>query len=514
MEIDKESQSDARQSVRQETRTFLKRQYWAVGKWTVFLFFIFLVGLGWKEAGGFLLGVIFSGANALIGFLILGKEKNPGFSFRSSIAGGFFLGGLGLLAVSLCYFLFGGLRPLIALGAGASLFSLFLHLGKGAQMTKIRKEIDPIILSADIFETYVLTNAACVVLGGLLFLHPSFVPLLPLLFTTSALLSSMISVVFIYLRRGKTPVFCFLAGLSLFVLLSGLGFFVFIIKGSRALALSDAVSEWRLVMVPLIALLGAVFIFLTSSRFNLKDRKGKCFFFSPRTEFRLALTDLSNKILFAIFLILGGLSIILPAYFISGAYGLFIAVISAVSLSPLIAAFNFYFSTTAGAFEAAGGRKEKGKKALGQLNRFFPGGMVAVQGFAILGAGFSGLILYFAYIQQLVRFGAKVQFLLDKPPILTGLFLAPLIAYCFFYLLFRPFLFNSVEGFFSLPAVFLCIAPLLVGLILGPGALAGLLVGSLLIGVFLACFIGPSVNPMIKVLGVVSLLLAACFLVY
>jgi len=83
LEIDKESQSDARQSVRQETRTFLKRQYWAVGKWTVFLFFIFLVGLGWKEAGGFLLGVIFSGANALIGFLILGKEKNPGFSFRS-----------------------------------------------------------------------------------------------------------------------------------------------------------------------------------------------------------------------------------------------------------------------------------------------------------------------------------------------------------------------------------------------------------------------------------------------
>ena len=488
-------------SAYQEVRTFLKRRYLAIGKWAVFLFFVFLIGLGWKEAGGFLLGVIFSGLNALIGFLILGRGKNPDLSFRLSIAGGFFSGGLGLLAVSLCYFFFGSLRPLIALGAGSSLFSLFLHLGWNAPAIRFRKEIAPLILSVDIFETYVLTNLICIVLGGLLFFHSSFASLFPLLFTTCALLSSMISVAFVYLWKRRTPVFRLVAGFSLSVFLSGLGFLLFIIKAGRAFG----ISEWRLAITSLIALFGTIFIFLISSRFNLKDKEERFFFFLPKSGFSFTSADLSNRALFAIFLILDGLLIILPAYFISGVYGFSIAAISAVSLSPLILAFNLYLSVIAGAF----GRMDN-KGGI----RFFPGGMVGVQGFAILGAGFSGLLLYFAYIQQLARLGAKVPFFLDRPSVLTGLFLGPLIAYCFFYLLSRTSLPHLTQGAFCPSAVFLPVVPLLVGLVLGPGALAGLLIGSILVWFFLACFIGPSVNPMVKVLGVVSLLLAACFLVY
>lgn len=489
-------------SAYQEARTFLKRQYLAVGKWAVFLFFVFLIGLGWKEAGGFLLGVIFSGLNAIIiEFLILGKEKNPDLSFRSSIAGGFFSGGLGLLVVSLCYFFFGSLRPLIALGAGSSLFSLFLHLGRDAPAARFREEIMPLILSVDIFETYVLTNMVCIVLGSLLFLHSSFAPLFPLLFTTCALLSSMISVAFVYLWKRRTPVFRLVAGFSLSVFLSGLGFLLFIIKAGRVFG----ISEWRLAITSLIALFGTIFIFLISSRFNLKNRKKKIFFFLPKNGFSFASADLSNRVLFTIFLILDGLLIILPAYFISGIYGLSIAAISAVSLSPVIVAFNLYLSVVTGAFGRIG---DKGGI------RFFPNGMIAVQGFAALGAGFSGILLYFAYIQQLARLGAKVPFFLDRPPVLTGLFLAPLIAYCFFYLLSKTSLPHLTQGAFCPSAVFLPVVPLLVGLLLGPGALAGLLIGSILVWFFLACFIGPSVNLMIKVLGVVSLLLAACFLVY
>jgi len=489
-------------SAYQEARTFLKKQYWAIGKWAVFLFFVFLIGLGWKEAGGFLLGVIFSGLNAIIiGFLILGREKNPAPSFRLAIAGGFFSGGLGLLAVSLCYFFFGSLRPLIALGIGSSLFSLFLHLGRDGPATRFSEKIKPLILSVDIFETYVLTNLVCIVLGGLLFFHSSFAPLFPLLFTTCALLSSMISVALVYLWKRRSPIFRLVAGFFLSVFLSGLGFLLLIIKAGRVFG----ISEWRLAISCLIALFGTIFIFLISFRFNLKDREEKGFFFLPKSGFSFALADLSNRALFAIFLILDGLLIILPAYFISGVYGLSIAAISAVSLSPLIVAFNLYLFTAAGAF---GRMDDKGEI------RFFPGGMAGVQGFAILGAGFSGILLYFAYIQQLARLGAKVPFFLDRPSVLTGLFLAPLIAYCFFYLLSRTSLSHLTQGAFYPSILFLPVVPLLVGLVLGAGALAGLLIGSILVWFFLACFIGPSVNPMIKVLGIVSLLLAACFLVY
>src|SRR5690606_7932666 len=60
-----------------------------------------------------------------------------------------------------------------------------------------------------------------------------------------------------------------------------------------------------------------------------------------------------------------------------------------------------------------------------------------------------------------------------------------------------------------LPSLLPVAVPIIVGLLLGPQALGGLLIGTIVTGVFVAISItaGPAINPLIKIINIVALLM-------
>jgi K(+)-stimulated pyrophosphate-energized sodium pump len=631
-------------AIREGAMTYLKREYKTISFVAVFLFLILWIFWEFKVGLGFLLGAFFSATAGFVGMVVStktnlkvikaaekGLKESLDLSFKGGSVTGFLVVGLGLLLVSVFYALTKDLKSLVALGFGASLISVFARIGGGIYtkaadvgadiVGKIEKGIpeddprNPAVIAdqvgdnigdcagmaADLFETYVVTLIAAMVLGALSFSRLPQAVFLPLLLASVAILSSIISTFFVRLParntshsdagggKSKNIISALYKGLFVSGILSAIGFFLII----SSLSPNFKIPVFSLYFPALLGLLLTLGIFLAAGFYTSKK-------FQPVKSIAAAsqsgcapniITGLSigmkATIPFIIMILVG----VLVSFRLAGIYGLAITTVSMVSLTGLIISLDSYGPITdnaAGISEMA--KLPKGiREKMDVLDAVGNTTKEITKVHTITSAGLAALVLFSAYAQELTGLGVKVQFLLEDPRVLSGLFLGGLITYYFSSLTMEAVgkaalkvieevrrQFKEIKGIMEgkqkpeyskcvdivtkaalkemvLPAILPVIFPLLVGFFLGVEALGGLLIGSIIVGIFVAIFmtvagaawdnakkyieegnfggkgslshqaattgdtvgdplkdtVGPAINPMIKVLNIVALLIVS-----
>lgn len=619
-------------AIQEGSSAYLKLQYTVVGIVALILSLALWRFLGLTTALGFLLGATASAAAGFLGMNIAvranvrtaeaargGLKKALGLAFNGGAVTGFLVVGLGLLTVSGYFLLTSDLTALLGLGFGGSLISVFTRIGggiftKGADVgTDLVGKIEAGIpeddprnpgviadnvgdnvgdcagMAADLFETYVVTAVAAMLLGSLIFPHFKNAISFPLVLGGISVLTSITGTFFVRLDKKENIMRALYKGLITSSLLSILLFYPatkYFLSGNGLIS----VPKLYLSLVVGIAVTAVIVIiteYFTSKSFNPVKSIAKASTTGHGTNIITGLAVSMKSTLLPVLVISAG---ILISFHLANLYGIALAAMSMLSLTGMIVAIDSFGPIT----DNAGGIAEMAqlphevREVTDALDAVGNTTKAVTKGYAITSAGLAALVLFSAYTQELDRAGEQLQFLLSDPKVIVGLFLGAALPYFFGALTMETVgkaasavvkeirrQFKEIEGLIEgkakpeygkavdiltraalkemiVPALIPVISPLLVGFIFGPVALGGMLLGTIITGLFVAISMttggaawdnakkyieageyggkgseahaaavtgdmvgdpykdtaGPAINPMIKVINIIALLLA------
>lgn len=445
-------------------------------------------------------------------------------------------------------------------------------------------------MAADIFETYTVTVTATMLLGALLFpQNPQFI-FLPLILGGISILASIIGSFFVKLGKSGKIMRALYKGLAVSAVLSAIGFYPVIMKISTE---NLVFSTQNLYCASLVGLLvaGAMFViteYYTSTKYKPVKDIASSSETGHATNIIAGLAIGMRATALPIVVISAGVVI---SYAMAGIYGVALAAMTMLSLAGIVVALDAYGPVTdnAGGIAEMADLPEEVRDTTDKLDAVGNTTKAVTKAYAIASAGLAALVLFAAYAQELTNRGAKADFVLENPKIIAGLFIGGLLPYLFASLALKSVgksasavvtearrQFSEIKGLIEgeakadygrcvdivtkssikqmiIPALIPIIFPIFVGLALGPEALGGLLIGSIVTGLFVAISMttggaawdnakkyieegnfggkgspaheaavtgdtvgdpykdtaGPAINPMIKVLNIVALLIVS-----
>ncbi|MGQ9682461.1 MAG: sodium-translocating pyrophosphatase [Anaerolineae bacterium] len=551
-------------AIREGANAYLVRLYVALAGVVAVVGALVLAFLGWRLAVAYVAGSLFS---ALAGFFGMGvalqanartawaARRGLNKAFGVAFFGGGVMGmsvvGLALLGMSVVYLLFRDPGVVLGFSFGASSLALLAKAGGGIYtktadigadlVGKVELSIpeddprNPAVIAdnvgdnvgdvagmgADIFDSYVASAVAVMILGRALFPNDVAYVLLPLVLSAAGVWASVLGMLFVRVGRGGDP------GMALN--------FGTIITCVIFAALAVGAVRWMGVNVgalyaTLAGLAVGVIIGFTSDLFT-SERQGivQATAESSKTGAALnILTGFSYGLLSILPSLIGICAAMLVAWYVAegfgipGVYGVSLSAVGMLAVTGMIVSADAYgpiVDNAKGIAEQAGMAKEVVDVA-DKLDAAGNTAKAITKGFAIGAAGLTVLALFAAYAETV-----GLQALdLKRPVVIVGVFLGaampPLFSALTILSVSRNAFamvnevrrqFREIKGLLEglakpdyarcvglaaqgamkeliLPGGAALIVPVLTGFVLGPEALGGLLAGSIVSGLVFALF--------------------------
>ncbi len=503
-------------AIQEGAQAYLRRQYTTIG--VVGIVVAVLVGyfLGPVSASGFVLGAILSGVAGFIGMNIsvrsnvrtaqaasTGLQQGLTLAFRAGAITGMLVAGLALLAIAVFFYVLTGpmgeaansrevIDALVSLAFGASLISIFARLGGGIftkaadvgadLVGKVEAGIpeddprNPAVIAdnvgdnvgdcagmaADLFETYVVTVGATMVLTALLLkgLGDLLMPMmaLPLLIGGVCIVTSIIGTYFVRLGGGTNVMGAMYKGFLVSAVLAvpaiwfamtlalgsdlganigGTESFTANPDGSVTESLTGAFTGWDLFLCAVLGLvITGLIIWITEYYTGTKYRPvrsiAKASETGHGTNVIQGLAISMEATALPTLVIVAGIVI---AYELAGLMGIAYAATAMLALAGMVVALDAYGPVTdnAGGIAEMAGLDDSVREKTDLLDAVGNTTKAVTKGYAIGSAGLAALVLFAAYTTDLREFfpGLTVDFSLENPYVIVGLLLGALLPYLF-----------------------------------------------------------------------------------